>query len=76
MKIKDITIKKIEKLPPHMLARVSEFIDVLSGKDKKNKSVKDRNGLKELGSKSRSILAGIKGGLSDDIIQYEREDRL
>jgi len=76
MKIKDITIKKIEKLPPHMLARVSEFIDMLAGKKHKNKTAKDRKGLKELGARSRSILAGIKGDLSDDIIRYEREDRL
>jgi len=80
MKIKEITIKKIEKLPAHILVRVSELIDLIADKEHETVSPgdneKDRARLREMRNKSRIILSGLKGKLSDDIIRFEREDRV
>jgi hypothetical protein len=78
MKIRDITIKKIENLPPHILFKVCEMIDILCDNEiKKAEQLKtDRKQMMELVDDARKCLKGIKGNLSDDIINIEREDRL
>ena len=78
MKIRDITIKKIENLPPHILLKVSEMIDILCDNEiKKAEQLNtDRRKMIELVDDARKCLEGIKGNLSDDIINIEREDRL
>lgn len=78
MKIREITIRKIENLPPHILLKVSEMIDILCDKEiKKDGQLKnDRKQMMELVDDARKCLHGIKGDLSDDIVNIEREDRL
>ncbi len=78
MKIKDITIKKIENLPPHILLKVNEMIDILYEKEQ-NRLVQtqaDRKRMMELTEEARNCLKGIHGNLSDDIINIEREYRV
>ena len=78
MKIKDITIKKIENLPPHILLKINEIIDVLYEKEEKSlvQTQADRKRMMELTDEARDCLKGIRGNLSDDIINVEREDRV
>jgi hypothetical protein len=77
MKIREITIKKIENLPPHILLKVSEMIDILYDREIKNEKqlMSDRKQMIEHIDDARKYLHGIKGNLGDDIVCIEREDR-
>jgi len=78
MKIREITIKKIENLPPHILLKVSEMIDILYDREIKNEKqlMNDRKQMMKHIDDARKCLHGIKGNLGDDIVYIEREDRL
>lgn len=65
MKIKDITIKKIENHPLHILLKVNEMIDILSENDHKRlvQTQADRKLMMELVDEAANCLKGSNGNL-------------
>lgn len=71
MKIKDQTVKELEKLEPAELHVVYELIQSLKGKTGRKPSEKARASYQ----KAREALRSCKGSMSDDILQA-RHDRV
>ena len=78
MKIKDITIKKIENMPPGLLLKVNEVIDLMYDSKQKPSTISatDRKTMMQYINKAGLCLKDIKGGLSEDIIRIEREEKV